>query len=162
MGLQRARRAKPVAEPLAALRMAAWGGEPGHWSPIGGTREPRGRFLTLQPALKPLEIAVTHGFVTMFSGWLLMSPHVRMNCVMRSKMGLIGTDSVPLDMLAQASWRANRRTGVTGGKIRCYSGLCALLHRRVRRPKRIAVIIGTMPFRASTLVCSLWCVRRAR
>lgn len=168
MGLQRARRAKPVAEPLAALTMAAWGGEPGHGSPIGGTREPRGRFLTLQPAqdgFKPLEIAVTHGFVTMFSGWLLMSPHVRMNCVMRSKMGLIGTDSVPLDMLAQASWRANRRTrrrGVTGGKIRCYSGLCALLRRRVRRPKRIAVIIGRMPFRASTLVCSLWCVRRAR
>ena len=91
------------------------GGEPGHGSPIGGTREPRGRFLTLQPAqdgFKPLEIAVTHGFVTMFSGWLLMSPHVRMNCVMRSKMGFIGTDSVPLDMLAQASWRANRRTRV--------------------------------------------------
>ena len=43
-------------------------------------------------------------------------------------MGLIGTDSVPLGMVAQASWRANRRKrrrGVTGGKIRCYKAGCA-------------------------------------
>jgi hypothetical protein len=39
--------------------------------------------------------------------------------------------------------------------------LRARLPRRVRRPKRIAVILDRMPFR-STQVCSLWSVRRAR
>ena len=124
MGLQRARRAKPVAEPLAALTMAAWGGEPGHGSPIGGTRGPRGRFLTLQPAqdgFKPLEIAVTHGFVTMFSGWLLMSPHVRMNC---------GTLSVPCSRKLPGARTGGRgavaspaaKSDVTAGCARSFAG----------------------------------------
>jgi len=50
---------------------------------------------------------------------------------------------------------------VTGRKARCYR-LCARLLRRVRRPKRIPVTLDRMPFRASALACSLWCVRRAR
>ena len=73
------------------------------------TRGPRGRFLALEPAqagFKQLEIAVTHVFVAMFSGSLRVSPNVRM--------------SMPLGILAQASWRANRRKRprvVTRGKI---------------------------------------------
>jgi hypothetical protein len=132
------------------------------------TRGPRGRFLALEPAqagFRQLEIAVTHVFVAMFSGSLRVSPNVRMNRVMRPKMGLIGPDSMPLGILAQASWRANRRKRprvVTRGKIRCHSGLRARLPRRVRRPKRIAVILDRMPFRGSTQLCSLWSVRRAR
>jgi hypothetical protein len=118
---------------------------------MGSTRGTRGRFLALQQAqagFKLLEIAVTHPFVTMFSGWLLVSPHIRMSRVM----------SVPRGMLAQASWRLT--SIVTGYKVRCYnSGLCARLLRRVRRPKRIAVILDRIMFRASTLVCLLWCVR---
>jgi hypothetical protein len=118
---------------------------------MGSTRGTRGRFLALQQAqagFKLLEIAVTHPFVTVFSGWLLASPNVRINRVM----------SVPRGMLAQASWRAT--SIVTGYKARCYnSGLCARLLRRVRRPKRIAVILDRIMFRASTLVCLLWCVR---
>ena len=50
---------------------------------------------------------------------------------------------------------------VTGRKARCH-WLCARLLRRVRRPKRIPVTLDRMPFRASALACSLWCVRRAR
>jgi hypothetical protein len=76
------------------------------------TRGPRGRFLALESAqagFKQLEIAVTNVFVAMFSGSLRVSPNVRMNRVMRPKMGLIGPDSMPLGILAQASWRANRR-----------------------------------------------------
>src|SRR5262249_29800575 len=46
---------------------------------------------------------------------------------------------------------------VTGRKARCYR-LCARLLRRVRRP----LTLDRMPFRASALACSLWCVRRAR
>ncbi len=46
---------------------------------------------------------------------------------------------------------------VTGRKARCYR-LCARLLRRVRRPKRIPVTLDRMPFRASALACSLWCV----
>jgi hypothetical protein len=64
------------------------------------TRGPRGRFLALEPAqagFRQLEIAVTHVFVSMFSGSLRVSPNVRINRVM------------PLDILTQASWRANRR-----------------------------------------------------
>jgi len=128
------------------------------------TRGPRGRFLALEPAqagFKQLEIAVTNVFVAMFSGSLRVSPNVRMNRVMRPKMLLIGADSLPLGILAQASWRANRRKRprvVTRGKIRCHSGLRARLPRRVRRPKRIAVILDRMPFRGSTQVCSLWSV----
>ena len=143
------------------------GSEPGYRSQIGRTRGPR--LLALQPAqagFKLLEIVVTHDLVTARGGSLLVSPNVRMNRVMRPKMGFIGTDSMPLGMLAQASWRANRRKRprvVTGGKVRCYnSGLYARLLRRIRRPKRVAVILDRMPFRASTLVCSLWCVRRTR
>jgi hypothetical protein len=52
------------------------------------TRGPRGRFLALEPAqagFKQLEIAVTNVFVAMFSGSL--RPNVRMNRVMRPKMG---------------------------------------------------------------------------
>lgn len=74
------------------------------------TRGPRGRFLALEPAqagFKQLEIAVTHVFVAMFSGSLRVSPNVRMNRLMRPKVGLIGPDSMPLGILAQASWRAN-------------------------------------------------------
>jgi hypothetical protein len=76
------------------------------------TRGPRGRFLALEPVqagFKQGEIAVTNVFVAMFSGSLRVSPNVRMNRVMRPKMGLIGPDSMPLGILAQASWRANRR-----------------------------------------------------
>jgi hypothetical protein len=72
------------------------------------TRGPRGRFLALESAqagFKQLEIAVTNVFVAMFGGSLRGSPNVRMNRV----MGLIGPDSMPLGILAQASWRANRR-----------------------------------------------------
>ena len=100
------------------------------------TRGPRGRFLALEPVqagFKQLEIAVTNVFVAMFSGSLRVSPNVRMNRVMRPKMGLIGADSMPLSILAQASWRANRRKRprvVTRGKIRCHSGLRARLPRR--------------------------------
>lgn len=132
-------------------------------------RGQRGRFLALEPAQagfkRLVEIAVTYVFVAMFSGLLRVSPNVRMNRVMRPKMGLIGPDSMPLGILAQASWRANRRKRprvVTRGKIRCHSGLRAHLPRRVRRPKRIAVILDRMPFRGSTQVCSLWSARRAR
>jgi hypothetical protein len=81
------------------------------------TRGPRGRFLALEPAqagFKQLEIAVTNVFVAMFSGSLRVSPNVRMNRVMRPKMGLIGPDSMTLGILAQASWRANRHVS---GKI---------------------------------------------
>lgn len=87
------------------------------------TRGPRGRFLALEPAqagFRQLEIAVTHVFVAVFSGSLRVSPNVRMNRVMRPKMELIGPDSMPLGILAQASWRANRRKRprvVTRGKI---------------------------------------------
>jgi hypothetical protein len=87
------------------------GSEPGHRSQIS-TRGPRGRFLALEPAqagFRQLEIAVTHVFVAVFSGSLRVSPNVRMNRVMRPKMELIGPDSMPLGILAQASWRANRR-----------------------------------------------------
>jgi hypothetical protein len=133
------------------------------------TRGPRGRFLALEPAQagfkRLVEIAVTYVFVAMFSGSLRVSPNVRMNRLMRPKMGLIGPDSMPLGILAQASWRANRRKRprvVTRGKIRCHSGLRARLPRRVRRPKRIAVILDRMLFRGSTQVCSLWSLRRAR
>jgi hypothetical protein len=76
------------------------------------TRGPRGRFLALEPAqagFKQLEIAVTNVFVAMFSGSLRVSPNVRMNRAMRPKMGLIGPDSMPLGILAQASRRVNRR-----------------------------------------------------
>jgi hypothetical protein len=128
---------------------------------MGTTRGTRGRFLALQQAqggFKLLEIPVTHASVTMFRAWLLVSPNVRMNRVMRP-------DSVRGSMLAQASLRANRRKRrrvVTGDKVRCCnSALCTCLLRRVRRPKRIAVILRIMS-RASALVCLLWCVRRAR
>jgi hypothetical protein len=49
----------------------AWAWEPDWWHEGAAWH-----ILTLQPAqdgFKPLEIAVTHGFVTMFSGWLVMS-----------------------------------------------------------------------------------------
>ena len=110
---------KPVAKPLHALTA----GEPGYGSHMGSARGPRGRFLALEQAqagFKLLEVAVTLAFVMMFSGWLLASPNVRMNCFMG---------------LARASSRANRRKPpriVTGDKVRCYSALCARLLRCVR------------------------------
>jgi len=69
------------------------------------TRGPRGRFLALEPAqagFKQLEIAITHVLVAMFSGSLRVSPNVRMNRVVRPKMGLIGPDGMSLGILAQA------------------------------------------------------------
>ncbi|HEV2617838.1 MAG TPA: hypothetical protein VGU63_14645, partial [Candidatus Acidoferrales bacterium] len=96
-------------------------------------RGPRGRFLALEPAqagFRQLEIAVTHVFVAVFSGSLRVSPNVRMNRVMRPKMGLIGPDSMPLGILAQASWRANRRARrgivVLGGCRSVTAPSCAL------------------------------------
>ena len=130
------------------------------------TRGPRGRFLALEPAQAGFrQLEITHVFVAMFNGSLRVSPNVRINRIMRPKMGLISPDSMPLGILAQASWRANRRKRprvVTRGKIRCHSWLRAHSPRRVRRPKRIAVILDRMPFRGSTQVCSIWSVRRAR
>src|SRR4029453_11380996 len=76
------------------------------------TRGPRGRFLALEPVqagFKQIKIAVTNVFVAMFSGSLRVSPNVRMNRIMRPKMGLIGPDRMPLGILAEASWRANKR-----------------------------------------------------
>ena len=110
------------------------------------TRGPRGRFLALEPAqagFRQLEIAVTHVFVSMFSGSLRVSPNVRMNRVM------------PLGILTQASWRANRRKQprvVTRGKIRCHSGLRARLPRRVRRARRGIVVLGRVSFRDGPFV----------
>jgi hypothetical protein len=110
------------------------------------TRGPRGRFLALEPAqagFRQLEIAVTHVFVSMFSGSLRVSPNVRMNRVM------------PLGILTQASWRANRRKRprvVTRGKIRCHSGLRARLPRRVRRARRGIVVLGRVSFRDGPFV----------
>jgi hypothetical protein len=110
------------------------------------TRGPRGRFLALEPAqagFRQLEIAVTHVFVAMFSGSLRVSPNVRMNRVM------------PLGILAQASWRANRPKRprvVTRGKIRCHSGLRARLPRRVRRARRGIVVLGRVSFRDGPFV----------
>jgi len=104
------------------------------------TRGPRGRFLALEPAqagFRQLEIAVTHVFVAMFSGSLRVSPNVRMDRVM------------PLGILTQASWRANRPKRprvVTRGKIRCHSGLRARLPRRVRRARRGIVVLGRVSF----------------
>jgi hypothetical protein len=110
------------------------------------TRGPRGRFLALEPAqagFRQLEIAVTHVFVSMFSGSLRVSPNVRMNRVM------------PLGILTQASWRANRRKRprvVTRGKIRCHSGLRARLPRRVRRTRRGILVLGRVSFRDGLFV----------
>jgi len=122
-------------------------------------RGPRGRFLALEPAQagfkRLVEIAVTHVFVAMFSGSLRVSPNVRMNRVMRPKMGLIGPDSMPLGILARASWRANRRKRprvVTRGKIRCHSGLRARLPRRVRLARRGIVVLGRVSFRDGPFV----------
>jgi hypothetical protein len=122
------------------------------------TRGPRGRFLALEPVqagFKQLEIVVTNVFIAMLSGSLRVSPNVRMNRVMRPKMGLIGPDSMPLGILAQASWRANRRKRsrvVTRGKIRCHSGLRARLPRRVRRARRGIVALGRVSFRDGPFV----------
>jgi hypothetical protein len=110
------------------------------------TRGPHGRFLALEPAqagFRQLEIAVTHVFVSMFSGSLRVSPNVRMNRVM------------PLGILTQASWRANRRKRprvVTRGKIRCHSGLRARLPRRIRRARRGIVVLGRVSFRDGPFV----------
>jgi hypothetical protein len=114
------------------------GGEPGHGGHIGGTREPRGRFLALQPAeasFKPREVMVTHDLVAVRQVIAAVS-FVRTQFfrnmsatrrVTRAKMGF---------SLAQAFLRADsrKRFGVVG-KIRSYSG---------------------------ALRCSPWCVSRAK
>jgi hypothetical protein len=98
------------------------------------TRGPRGRFLALEPAqagFRQLEIAVTHVFVSMFSGSLRVSPNVRMNRVM------------PLGIPARV---------VTRGKMRCHSGSRARLPRRVRRARRGIVVLGRVSFRDGPFV----------
>ena len=84
---------------------------------MGGTGEPRGRFLALQPAqagFKPLKVSVTHALVTALGGWLLVSmawsvrerPFRSMSSterVMRAKLSFIGPDAVRLGMIAQTS-----------------------------------------------------------
>jgi hypothetical protein len=55
---------------------------------------------------------------------------------------------MPLGILAQASWRANRRKRprvVTRGKIRCHSGLRA-------RARRSIVVLGRVSFRDGPFV----------
>src|SRR5882724_10026297 len=79
-------------------------------------------------------------------------------------MGFIEAESVTFrgGTLTRAFPSTHRRWWlhvVCDDKIRCYSGLCT---RSRRRPKRIAVLFGRMPLRASRLVRSLWCVRRAK
>ena len=104
------------------------------------TRGPRGRFLALEPAqagFRQLEIAVTHVFVSMFSGSLRVSPNVRMNRVM------------PLVSLRKPR---GARSVVTRGKIRCHSGLRARLPRRVRRARRGIVVLGRVSFRDGPFV----------
>ena len=62
-----------------------------------------------------------------------------------------GVRGIPVGMLAQTFWRANRFIQghiLTFGNTRFYSRL------------RIVVILGRMPLRARTLVCSRWSVRR--
>ena len=99
---------------------------------MGGTREPHGSFLALQPAqagFKPLEITVAHALVTAL-GWLLVSTAWPVRKRSFSSMlatervmsaGFIGNDRAPTGILARASWRANRRKRprVTGGKFGC-------------------------------------------
>jgi hypothetical protein len=74
----------------------------------------------------------------MFGGSLRVSPNVRMNRVMRPKMELIGPDSMPLGILAQASWRANRRKRP----------------RVIRLPWRDAHMVVPPPYRRPTEVSS--------
>jgi hypothetical protein len=50
---------------------------------------------------------------------------------------------------------------VTDAKIRCDGGLSTRFRRRVRGPKRIAVIFDRTLL-AGSLVYSLWCVRRTK
>ena len=79
---------KPVAKPLHALTAD----EPGYGSHMGSAGGPLLALEQAQAGFKLLEVAVTVAFVMMFSGWLLASPYVRMNCFMRP-------DIVPRDML---------------------------------------------------------------
>ena len=82
---------------------------------MGGTGEPHGSFLALQPAqagFKPLEIAVTHAVATAIGGWLFVSTacSVRKRSwsmpsiarVMRAKVSFIGPDTVRLSMIVQS------------------------------------------------------------